>query len=249
MTRGGRGRERTTLDRLGVHTLEQPAAGYRFSMDSVLLAAFATPADGPVADLGAGCGVLAVLLAARGLAGPFLAVEIDELAAACCARNLERSGVAGAVLVHDLAQPHPEMKNGAFALVISNPPFGQPGQGRLPPDSARARARHRLALDENHLWQRASRLLRAKGRLAFCWPPARLPRALAGLAAHRLAPRRLRLVHGRAHLPAKIALIEAVKDGGEELVVEAPLIIYENEGQEYGPETAAIYRRLCGPLD
>jgi tRNA1(Val) A37 N6-methylase TrmN6 len=213
----------------------------------VLLAAFASPAAGPVADLGAGCGVLVVLLAARGLAGPFWAVEIDPLAAACCARNLARAGIDGQVLTADLAQPHPELAAGSFTLVISNPPFGRPGEGRLPPDPSRARARHRLDLDEDGLWRQAARLLTVGGRLALCWPPSRLPRALAGLGAHRLAPRRLRLVHGRAGLPAKIALIEAIKDGGEELTVEPPLIIYADDSQEYGPETAAIYQRLCGP--
>ena len=70
MPPGGRGPGPTTHDRLGRHYLEQPAGGFRFAIDSVLLADFATPADGPVADLGSGCGVLCVLLAAKGLAGP-----------------------------------------------------------------------------------------------------------------------------------------------------------------------------------
>lgn len=240
---GGRGGE-TSHDRLGPHYLEQPAQGFRFAIDSVLLADFATPAQGPVADLGAGCGVLCVLLAARGLAGPFSALELDPLAAACCGRNLARAGLAGRVLIHDLSQPHPELRPKSFALVISNPPFGQPGRGRLSPDPAKARARHELALTADDLWQRAAELLAPGARLALCWPPGRLPQALAGLRAHGLAPRRLRLVHGRAELPAKIALIEAVQGGGEELRVEPPLIIYA-QGQEYGPEVAAIYRRLC----
>jgi len=224
--------------------LEQPAQGFRFAIDSVLLADFATPAPGPVADLGAGCGVLCVLLAARGLVGPFCAVEIDPLAAACAERNLQRAGLSGQVLLHDLSQPHPGLKPNSFALVVSNPPFGQPGRGRLSPDPARARARHELALTAEDLWQRARELLAPGARLALCWPPARLPEAMSGLAAHGLAPRRLRLVHGRVELPAKIALIQAVKDGGEELGVEPPLIVYE-QGRQYSPEVRSIYQRLC----
>ena len=123
MPPGGQGPGPTTHDRLGRHYLEQPAGGFRFAIDSVLLADFATPADGPVADLGSGCGVLCVLLAAKGLAGPFSALEIDPLAAGCCERNFERAGLKGQVLTHDLSQPHPELKPGSFALVISNPPF------------------------------------------------------------------------------------------------------------------------------
>ncbi len=235
----------TTEDRLGRHTLEQPKDGYRFSIDSVLLAAFAPRVEGPVADLGAGCGVLCVLLAAKGLPGPFSALEIDRLAARCCGRNFARAGVAGRVLLHDLSRAHAELPKGSFALVVSNPPFGRPGHGRLSPQLSRARARHELALAAADLWLRAAELLPAGGRLALCWPPSRLPRALASLEANRLAPKRLRLVHGRADLPAKLALIEAVKDGGEQLTVEPPLVVFARE-REYTPEVAAIYRELCG---
>jgi tRNA1(Val) A37 N6-methylase TrmN6 len=243
---GGHPPSATSKDRLGRHTLEQPTQGYRFSIDSVLLAAFAPRVSGPVADLGAGCGVLCVLLAAKGLAGPFSALEIDEMALECCGRNFTRAQVPGRVLAHDLCQPHPGLAAGSFALVVSNPPFGRPGHGRISPQPSRARARHELALKADDLWQRAAELLPPGGCLTLCWPPSRLPQALAGLEAHRLTPKRLRLVHGRADLPAKLALIEAKKDGGPQLEVEPPLIVFA-QGQEYTPEVAAIYLELCGP--
>jgi tRNA1Val (adenine37-N6)-methyltransferase len=231
--------------RLGALHLAQPARGYRFSIDSVLLAAFARPARGPVADLGAGCGVVSVLLAARGLKGPFLAVEIDPLAGQCCRINFAAAGMAGQVLTHDLRQPHAALLPGGHALVVSNPPFGRPGAGRIPPDPARARARHELELSAPELLAVASRLLKAHGRLALCAPPRRLPGLMRDLMAARLSPQRLRLVHGRAGLPAKLALLEAVKDGGEDMRVDPPLMVYA-QGQAYTEEVAGIYRELSG---
>lgn len=231
--------------RLGALCLAQPERGYRFSMDSVLLAAFASSVRGPVADLGAGCGVISALLARRGLKGPFLAVEIDPLAGECCAMNFAALGLAGRVLVHDLRQPHPALAAGSHALVVSNPPFGRPGAGRIPPDPARARARHELELSAPELLAAAARLLKSRGRMALCAPPRRLAGLTRDLLAARLSPQRLRLVHGRVGLPAKLALIEAVKDGGEELRVEPPLIVY-GEGQTYAAEVAGIYRELMG---
>ncbi len=231
--------------RLGELSLAQPDRGYRFSIDSVLLAAFASPRRGQVADLGAGCGVLDVLLARRGVGGPFLAVEIDPLAGRCCQLNFEAFALPGQVLIHDLREPHPLLSPGAHALVVSNPPFGRPGAGRIPPEPARARARHELEINAPEMLTVAARLLKNHGRLALCAPPRRLPELFAALAAQRLAPQRLRLVHGRAGLPAKLALIEAVKDGGDELRVEPPLTIY-GEGQAYAEEVAAIYRELTG---
>ncbi|MBI5522152.1 MAG: methyltransferase [Desulfarculus sp.] len=232
-----------TTDRLGRLTLRQPRQGYRFSIDSVLLAFFATAATGPVADLGAGCGPLCLLLHARGLAGPYCAVELYPAAAQCCRHNFQAAGLAGQVLEHDLTQDHPALPAGGFGLVISNPPFGRAGQGRLPPDPARAAARHELTLKAPDLWARAAGLLRPGGRLAVCLPPRRLAEALAGLLEHGLTPKRLRLVHGRAGRPASLSLIEAVKGGGHNLLVEPPLIVY-GTGQAYTPEVAGIYHSL-----
>jgi len=232
-----------TNDRLGRLSLSQPRQGYRFSIDSVLLAAFAPAAKGPVADLGAGCGILCLLLAARGLPGPFTAVEMDPAAARCCRRNFQAAGLMGQVLEHDLTQDHPALPARGFNLLISNPPFGQAGQGRLPPDAARARARHELTLEAHDLWARAAGLLPVGGRFLLCLPPRRLPEALSGLLEHRLTPKRLRMVHGRANRPASLGLIETVKGGGRHLVAEPPLVVY-GQGQAYTPEVAAIYASL-----
>jgi tRNA1Val (adenine37-N6)-methyltransferase len=51
----------------------------------------------------------------------------------------------------------------------------------------------------------------------------------------------LRLVHGRTHLPAKIVLVEAVKNAGPGLRVEPPLILYEKgQGNRVTPEALAF---------
>ena len=213
-----RAEEGFTTGRLGRLSISQPSRGYRFSIDSVLLAA-------------------------RGLAGPFQAVELDPAAAAACRQNFQAAGLAGRVLEHDLTLDHPALPAAAFALVISNPPFGRAGQGRIPPDPARAAARHELTLKAPALWARAARLLAPSARLAVCLPPRRLAESLAGLMEHGLTPKRLRLVHGRAGKPASLALIEAVRKGGQHLAVEPPLIVY-GQGQAYTPEVAAIYASL-----
>jgi tRNA1Val (adenine37-N6)-methyltransferase len=230
----------TTTDGLGRFVLRQPRRGQRFSTDSVLLAGFVRPGPGPAADVGAGCGVLAVLLAARGQAGPFTCVEVDPLAARCCAENLAAAGVTGRTLCHDLALSHSGLPAGAFRLVVSNPPFTKSGAGRLPPEARRARARHEGPAGAPAWWRRAAELLAPDGRLAACWRPERLEEALAGLAAAGLAPRRLRLVHFREGRPARLALFEADKSPRAEPAWEPPLVVHGPDGG-YGPEVRALY--------
>jgi tRNA1Val (adenine37-N6)-methyltransferase len=239
----GAARPETTCDYLGRFRFRQPRQGYRFSIDSVLLADFAPASSGPVADLGAGCGVLCLLLAGRGLPGPFSAFELDTLAADCCRQNFVSAGMNGLVMEHDLNHDHPALAANSFDMVVSNPPFGKAEAGRLPPEPARARARHELNLEPGRLWELAARLLPAGGRLALCWPPARLVELMGALPPLGLMPKRLRMVHGRAERPASLVLLEAVKGGREELIVMPPLTIY-GQGQEYTPEVAAIYKAL-----
>ncbi|KMY65703.1 hypothetical protein AAU61_20655 [Desulfocarbo indianensis] len=242
--KGDGGREDLcTDDALGRLGFRQPREGYRFSIDSVLLAGFAPEVKGRVADLGAGCGVLAVLLHARGLPGPFVCVEIDPLAARCSQHNLARAGAPGETLCQDLAADHPALSKGSFSLAVSNPPFTKAGHGRVSPRPARARARQELALEAETLWQRAAGLLEKGGSLALCWPPARLVEALSGLDAAGLRPKRLRLVHGREGKPARLALIQAVRQGRHQLSVEPPLMVYDR-GQAYSAEVRTLYDSL-----
>jgi tRNA1Val (adenine37-N6)-methyltransferase len=245
--KGGKGGDiqelSTTDDALGRLRFRQPKEGYRFSIDSVLLAGFASPTSGPVADLGAGCGVLAILLHHRGLTGPFCCVEIDPLAAKCCFHNLSQAGAKGEAICQDLALPHARLTPGSFSLIVSNPPFTKAGHGRISPQPSRARARQELTMDAGMLWQRTAGLLVRGGRMALCWPPARLVEALCGLEAAGLRPKRLRLVHGREGKPARLALIEAVKQNGAQLEVEPPLLVYA-QGQTYTAEVQALYDSL-----
>ena len=72
---------------------------------------------------------------------------------------------------------------------------------------------------------KAARLLLARrGRACFVYPAPSLTTLLEALRGAGLEPKRMRLVHAKAKLPARIALVEAqpAKEGG--LVVEPPLV-------------------------
>ena len=68
-----------TLDDLKLFGLQlfQPWSGYRYSLDALLLARFCgvLPSGGAIADLGAGCGVISLVLARVNQAVSVVAVE------------------------------------------------------------------------------------------------------------------------------------------------------------------------------
>ena len=70
----------------------------------------------------------------------------------------------------------------------------------------------------------ASKLLRAKGRLAVIYPAARLTDLLVRMRGFDLEPKRLRVVHPAMALEAKRVLVEANRGGRPGMKILPPLV-------------------------
>lgn len=225
--------------------IQQNPAGYRHSVDPLLLCAFAAIAPNDrVADLGTGCGVIPLLLAGRGKGREFVGVEVQEGLAAQAAANVSGNGLAGRITIvpADLRELPAEIAPASFDVVLANPPYRTPGRGRLAPGEERAAARHELAGGLDDFLAAAARLLAHGGRCAVILLPDRLVELLAAMRARRLEPKRLRLVHSRPGRPACLVLVEGRKGGRPGLAVEAPLLVYgEGEGRDYSEEMLGIF--------
>ncbi|MCK5798807.1 MAG: methyltransferase, partial [Deltaproteobacteria bacterium] len=142
---------RTTVDPIlrGRLQIEQPEQGYRFNIDAILLAAFARRLAPPdvsrVVDLGAGCGVVGLLLGLELDGTKVVLVESQGELAALCRRNLVRNGMGdrGEARCEDLRLRRWASSSGS-SLVVCNPPFFPLGRGRLNVDPMIAHARHEL---------------------------------------------------------------------------------------------------------
>ena len=211
----------------------QEKSGYRFSLDAVLLAGLTDLHSGDrVADLGAGCGIVSLILACRFPHCSFLGVERQSSLASLAERNVLRNGLSGQIDIKN-----EEMQNlpgqcppHSFAVVVSNPPYRPLGSGRLNPTAEKASARHELHGSLAHVAKTAAYLLPSGGRLAVIYPAWRLAHLCCVLRSFRLEPKTLCLIHSRPGEAAKLAWVEARKDGGEELKVVPPLLVYGSRG-------------------
>jgi tRNA1Val (adenine37-N6)-methyltransferase len=75
--------------------------------------------------------------------------------------------------------------------------------------------------------------------MALVFPAYRSVDLLAAMRAVGLEPKRLRMVHSVASGPAALVLAEGVKGGRSDLVVEAPLCVYDGE-RRYSAEVAQM---------
>ncbi|MFQ5542646.1 MAG: tRNA1(Val) (adenine(37)-N6)-methyltransferase, partial [Candidatus Binatia bacterium] len=157
-----------TLDTLfrGRLVVIQAKRGYRFSLDAVLLAKFVDiKGKERIMDLGAGGGVIALILAALNPSVQVVGLEIQERMVHRALRSVALNHLNGRVEivlgdVRSVGQSFPPHK---FDLAVSNPPYRRLKSGRGNPDPERYVARHEVEASLQDFLDGGSYLLRRGG--------------------------------------------------------------------------------------
>ena len=222
----------------------QPRQGYRFSVDAVLLAHFLTPKpDARILDLGAGCGVVSLILSHRYPTASLVALEVQPRLAEVVRRNVAINSLENrlTVIEGDCRRIATLLPQCSCDWVAANPPYYPIGSGRHHRETERSQARHEILGTIGEMAQAAAFALKSGGRAAFVYPAARAETLLAVLRENGFAPERLQRVHPYPGAEAGLVLVEAVKDGGQGLAVLPPFFICQETGGAHTVEMAAMY--------
>lgn len=223
--------------------LFQPRHGYRYSLDPLLLARFCTEVKpgGSILDLGAGCGIISLVLARVNPEASVLAVENNPDMAALVELNIRHNDLAGRVSVHagDVINLRSSYPVSAFDLVVSNPPFRTAGSGRISPRAGRDSARHETTAGLADFLAVAKYLVKPGGKICFIQHPSRLADLIAHARELKLALHRLRMVHDSVSAPATMFLAALGKGSRRAVEVESPLILRDERGK-YSEEVAEL---------
>ena len=234
-----------TLDELKRFRLSllQPKDGYRFPLDPLLLSDFSQAAtEQTIADLGTGCGVMALVLACMAPEARVLAIEKEPPMAALARQNVSRNNLDGRVQVlhDDLLHIRSHLPVSCCDLVVSNPPYRKQGRGRLNPHPGRMAGRHETSAGVEDFLAAAKYLVKPSGRICIVYHPARLPEFMAAATALKLSVRRLRMVHGTPGADAKVFLAELTKGGRIwETQLLSPLVV-RTDSENYTEELRRI---------
>jgi len=192
-------------------TIEQDRCAMKVGTDGVLLGAWTSLERNPqtLLDIGAGTGLIALMLAQRSTAEQIDAIEIDEDAYEQCVENFENSPWADRLFCFhsSLDEFAEEMEGETYDLIVSNPPFFLPNETELIPEN-RKKARFYDSLPFEHLVSYASQLLSEKGELAVVIPFAEEEKLIASAQAKKLFPYRITRVRGTKTAPIKRCLIQ-----------------------------------------
>jgi tRNA1Val (adenine37-N6)-methyltransferase len=152
-------------------TIQQDRCAMKVGTDSVLLGAW-TPIDNlpfSILDIGAGTGILSLMLAQRSNAEQIDAIEIDEEAYEQCVENFENSPWGDRLFCfHAGLDEFVEEPEDEYDLIISNPPFYT--DDYKSENAARDIARFEDALPFEDLLEAADLLLSEKGIFSVILP-------------------------------------------------------------------------------
>ncbi len=224
-----------TLEDLQIHGLRliQKKDGFRFGMDSVLLADFARvhPRD-TVVDFGCGTGILPLLMIGREKGERYIGLEIQENMAEMARRTMKLNHLEEKVSIYcaDIAQAKAIIPPCSVEAVICNPPYGMPGQVLRNQTEALATARHQERYTLPHFLDSAFRILKGKGRIFLVYPAPQMFSLMTELHRFHLEPKRFRLVYPDEDHPANLVLVEGVKDARPRLHPMPPLIVNDKNG-------------------
>lgn len=220
-------------------SVQQDRCAMKVGTDSVLLGAWCPIDNNPfsVLDIGAGTGILSLMLAQRTNAEQIDALEIDEEAHEQCVENFENSPWSDRLFCfHAGLDEFVEEPEGEYDIIISNPPFYSEDFKTSNPQ--RDTARFQDALPFEDLIDAADLLLSENGIFAVVIPYKEEERFIDLCAEVELFPVKVTRVKG-AHTTPIVRSLLAFKRY-ELSVLEADELVVEINRHEYTDDYIAL---------
>ena len=189
--------------------IDQDRCAMKIGTDSVLLGAWAALDANPysILDIGAGTGVLALMLAQRSGSELIDAIEIDDDAYEQCVDNFESSPWADRLFCyHASLEEFVNEIDDTYDLIISNPPFYS--DTYKSDNVQRDLARFVDAMPFRELIESVSKLLSPQGQFSVIIPFSEEKNFIVLASKEQLFPNRILRVKGAPHSEIKRSLIE-----------------------------------------
>lgn len=212
-------------------SIQQELSAMKVGTDGVLLGAWMTPKEGNLLDIGAGTGLLSLMMAQRTIASMIDAVEIEKQAYQQALINSKASRWEDRIVVHHSRIQDFET-NKKYDLIFSNPPYFIDSYKAN--ESTRNTARHTDKLPHHELINSVKRLLKKEGIFAVILPVQEALSLMEEAFIEGLFLARKCLVKSNVNKASKRTLMEFSQEN--RAVVEEELIIEAEKRHQYTKE-------------
>jgi len=196
----------------GLYLIQHPKK-YCFTSDAVMLANFVKGGvKDSMVDLCSGSGIIGILASQKRGVKKTILVELQEYLADMSQRSVEYNGLQGQIEVVNskLQGIHKKLGQGAFSIVVCNPPYKLNGS-LLNEDMEIATCRHEITITLEEIIDEASKLLKFGGKFYIVNKEERMVDILCLCRKHGLETKEVDVIPSIKG--ANVVMIEAVKGG------------------------------------
>lgn len=236
-------KENERIDDLELNDLKiiQNKNWFCFGIDSVLLANFAKSIhrNSNILDLGAGNGILELLLSAKIEGAKLTGIEVQENVCNLAKRSVELNHLENTInmININIKDFKSDIK---YDAVVTNPPYKANGTGLKNELDTKVIARHEVLATLEDFIKVASDNLKDKCSMYMVNRVERVADILELSRKYKLEPKELQFVHSKAKEAPVLVLVKATKNANKFLKVKEPLYIYNDDGS-YTDEILKIY--------
>lgn len=224
----------------------QNKEGFCFGIDSVLLSDFAKniKKDAVVVDIGTGTGIISILLSKKAEIKKIYGIEIQEEVADMAKRSIKLNDLQDKIQIinKNIKNIFEEIEPNKIDAIVTNPPYMKLNTGAKNEEIKKLISRHEVECNLEDIIKISYKLLKSKGEFYMVHRAERIVDILYNLRKYKLEPKEIRFIHSKVGKEPNLVLIKAVKDAGEHLIIDTPLVVYNNEGT-YTDEILKIYNK------
>lgn len=212
--------------------------GYRFSIDSPILADFIPPSDGKILEVGAGSGIISFLLLFTGKISRVKAVEIQKSLFSLAGKSAEINGFSDNIELFcgNFNKIYEQFRG--VDVIFSNPPYLKTNTGRLSENEEIKAAKFETMLKLDELLEKSSEILNPEGNIYLIFPFSRYDELMEISNNIKLNPVTVRKVFSFSYGNPERFLIQLsrCRKSFKEL---SPLVIYDSPGK-YSKEMGSV---------
>jgi len=219
--------------------LYQPQDGYCYNSDSVFLSDFINhfKPKGRVLDVGAGCGIVGLLVARDNPKVQLEAVEKQDVFVEYATINARVNKIPYKIHHKNFLELDECTK---YDYIISNPPF-YPSGATKSSNEMLSIARYNTNLALNEFFKKVSKVLKPNSHFIFCYDASQFGLVCAELDRVKFRAVDVQFIHPKVDRKASLVMIHA-RNGSKSLMkVWQPFISFD--GDEFSQKAQEVYKK------
>ncbi len=240
--------ENERIDDLEFENLKiiQNTTGFCFGIDSVLLSDFAKEVKNgsKVMDIGTGTGIISILLSKKANVEKIYGVEIQQEVANMAERSVKLNNLEDKISIinTNIKDIFDKFEPNTFDVIVTNPPYMKLNTGAKSDEIKKLISRHEVECNLEDIIKISYKLLKSRGEFYMVHRAERIVDILYLMRKYKLEPKKIRFIQSKVNKDPNLLLIKGVKDAGNQLKIERPLVVYNEDGS-YTNEILEIYHK------